>query len=80
MEGSDSIGRFAVKITAYKDTPAGFAVASAHIAALREGGIPYSFRPRRDNEYPFGVFVGPKQIRQAKATIGHVGLGADAAE
>ena len=79
IEGSDSIGRFAVKIAGYKNTAAGFGVASAHIAALRQADIPYSFRPRRDAEYPFGVFVGRKQLRPARAAIGQSGLGADAA-
>ena len=80
MEGSDSIGRLAERIAAYKDTPAGFAVASAHIAALRRAGIPYSMRPRRDPEFRFGIFVVRKEMRRAKATIGQVGLGVDAAE
>lgn len=79
IEGSDSIGRFAVKIAAYKDTDAGFAVAAAHIAALRHSGTSCSLRPRRDLEYSFGLFVNRKQVRQAKAIIGRVGLGADAA-
>lgn len=79
IEGSDSIGRFAVKIAAYKDTAAGFAVAAAHIESLRHSGTSCSLRPRRDPEYPFGIFVNRKQIRQARAIIGHIGLGADAA-
>jgi hypothetical protein len=77
VEGSDSIGRLAVKLAAYKGTAAGYAVAAAHISALRQAEIPYSFRPRRDANYPFGVFVVRKQIRQAKETIGPLGLGAD---
>jgi hypothetical protein len=80
VEGSDSIGRIAVKLAAYKGTAAGYAVAAAHISALRQAEIPYSFRPRRDANYPFGVFVVRKQIRQAKETIGRMGLGADAIE
>jgi hypothetical protein len=56
------------------------AVAVAHIAALRQAEIPYSFRPVRDANYPFGVFVVRKQIRQAKETIRRMGLGADAIE
>ena len=77
IEGSDSIGRFAVKIADYKDTAAGFGVAAAHVAALRHSGTSCSLRPRRDPEYPFGLFVNRKQIGQAKAIIAHVGLGAD---
>ena len=80
IEGSDSIGRLATKITAYKDTAAGFAVASAHIAALRQADIPYSLRPRPDPVLPFAIFVLRKQVRRAKGTIGQVGLGADATE
>jgi hypothetical protein len=80
IEGSDSIGRLAEKVVAYRDTAAGFAVAAVHIAALRQAGIPYSCRPRRDGQYPFGVFVAHKQIRRAKRTVGLAGLGVDAAE
>lgn len=76
MEGSDAIGRLAVKIAAYKDTTAGFAVASVHITALRQAKIPYSFRPRRDTEYPFGVFVVRRLFRVAKETVACAGLGA----
>ena len=79
IEGSDSVGRLAAKVAGYKDTAAGFAVASAHIAALRHAGIPYSFRPRRDPAFPFGIFVFRKQIRHAKEVIGKIGLGADTA-
>ena len=77
IEASDSIGRLAVKLAAYKDTATGYSVASAHIAALRLADICYSFRPRRDEIYPVGVFVLRKQLRQAQTTIGRVGLGAD---
>jgi hypothetical protein len=80
IEASDSIGRFAVKLAAYKDTATGYSVASAHIAALREADICYSFRPRRDEIYPVGVFVFRKQLREAQTTIGCVGLGADVSE
>ena len=80
VEGSDSIGRLAVKIAAYKDTTAGFAVASAHTATLRQAEIPYSFRPRRDNEYPFGLFVGRKLVRRAREATERLGLGADVAD
>jgi hypothetical protein len=80
VEGSDSIGRLAVKLAAYKGTVDGYAVAAAHITVLRQAGIPYSFRPRRDANYPFGVFVVRKQVRQARETLGGIGLGADAIE
>ena len=79
IEASDSVGRHAVKLSAYKETPAGYAVAAAHIAALREAGIPYSFRPRRDAAFPYGVFVRKKELRMAQETIASVGLGADIA-
>lgn len=79
IEGSDSVGRLAVKVASYEDTAAGFAVASAHVAALRHASIPYSFRPRRDPAFPFGIFVVRKQIRHAKGVIGKIGLGVDTA-
>ncbi len=79
IEGSDSVGRLAVKVAGYNDTLAGFAVASAHIAALRHAGIPYSFRPCRDPAFPFGIVVVRKQIRHAKEVIGKMGLGVDTA-
>ena len=72
IEGSDFVGRLAVKVAGYKDTAAGFAVASAHFAALRHAGIPYSFRPRRDPAFPFGIFVVRKKIRDAKEAIGRM--------
>ena len=77
MEASDSIGRLALRLAAYKDTAGGYSVAAAHVAALRQTGIPYSLRPRRDASYPYGVFVLRKQERKARAAIGLVGLGAD---
>lgn len=80
IEGSDSVGRLAIKVVGYKDTAAGFGIAAAHIAALREAGIRYSLRPRRSAEYPFAAFVARKQIRRAKATIGQIGLGVDTTE
>jgi hypothetical protein len=80
LRGRILIGRLAVKLAAYKGNAAGYAVAAAHIAALRQAQIPYSFRPRRDANYPFGVFIVRKQIRPAKETIERMGLGADAIE
>jgi hypothetical protein len=79
MEASDSVGRYAVKLLSYKETDAGYSVAAAHIAALREAGIPYSFRPRRDVAYPYGIFVPKKQLRLARETVERLGLGADVA-
>lgn len=80
IEGSDAIGQLAGKVATYRDSAAGFSIATAHIALLRQVGIPYSFRPRRHRDYPFGVFVTRKQVRQAKEIISRLGLGVDVAE
>jgi hypothetical protein len=70
VEGSDSIGRLAVKLAAYKGTAAGYAVAAAHLAALRQAEIPYSFRPRRDANYPSGYLSFANRSVRLKRPLG----------
>src|SRR5271169_2420459 len=77
MEAADKIGPGVAKLAVYMNTLAGYAVAAAQIAALREAGVAYSFRPTGDREHPFGVFVSPNDMTRAGAMIGSVGLGAD---
>ena len=77
IEASDEIGPRAMKLTVYPNTAAGYAMGTAHIAALRAGGVRYSLRSTEDEEYPFGVFVSPVDKSRAVRIIRIVGLGSD---
>ena len=76
-EASDKIGPVAAKLVTYKNTAAAFAIASVHVASLRETQMPYAVRPTGDNEHPFGVFVLPDGLNRVRAILGGVGLGSD---
>jgi hypothetical protein len=77
MEASDKIGPDAAKLVAYKNTVGGYAIAAAHIVALRDAGVSYSIRPTGNEEHPFGAFVAPDNISRAQQIIEGVGLGSD---
>jgi hypothetical protein len=77
MEASDKIGPDAARLVAYKNTAAGYAIAAAHIASLREAAVSRSVRPTGDTEHPFGTFVLPNEMGRAREMIGRVGLGSD---
>jgi hypothetical protein len=77
MEASDELGPRATKLTAYPNTAAGYAMATAHIAALRAGGVRYSICSTGNEEYPFGVFVLPVDTARSVRIIRIVGLGSD---
>jgi len=80
IEGSDAIGRFVVKIAAYKDTAQRRDLRGGHCKSRGQAEFPYSFRPRRDAKYPFGVFVVRKLVRRANETIACLGLGNDVSD
>jgi len=80
VEASDRIESEPADVLGYRDTIAAFAIAAAHSAALRAAGVPYTFRPHTDAEFPMTLVVAPADVQRARDLIGSVGLGADVAE
>lgn len=78
IEGSDQVSN-PCRIAAYCNTLAAYSIAAAHVAVLRQAGLPYQFAPSGDAAHPIQLLANAGQRQKARDAISMLGLSADIA-